>query len=149
MNERTAASRRTGLRPVRNSRWQSSSVDLVQEGFDSEPMSVISANRRRRSTSISSVFLEPALRRDKHACPHAGCPNVYKQLSGLKYHLVHVSNTLCSQYGSLTHFITNRVIPARVHFNCNTYHPLWRGRWRIVRVAFNSTNFQCIFMFQV
>lgn len=26
-----------------------------------------------------------------HPCPHANCPQVYKQLSGLRYHLSHVS----------------------------------------------------------
>ena len=25
-----------------------------------------------------------------HKCPHAGCPKEYKQLSGLRYHLLHV-----------------------------------------------------------
>ncbi|EIN13381.1 hypothetical protein PUNSTDRAFT_129070 [Punctularia strigosozonata HHB-11173 SS5] len=29
-------------------------------------------------------------KRKLHPCPHAGCPNQYKQLSGLRYHLDHV-----------------------------------------------------------
>lgn len=30
-------------------------------------------------------------KRKKHPCPHDGCPNVYRQKSGLRYHLSHVS----------------------------------------------------------
>jgi len=29
--------------------------------------------------------------RKKHPCPHDGCPNIYRQKSGLRYHLSHVS----------------------------------------------------------
>lgn len=31
-----------------------------------------------------------------HRCPHKNCPNQYKQLSGLRYHLSHVRTTPCS-----------------------------------------------------
>ena len=30
-------------------------------------------------------------KRKKHPCPHDGCPNIYRQKSGLRYHLSHVS----------------------------------------------------------
>lgn len=29
--------------------------------------------------------------RKRHPCTHPGCPKVYKQAAGLKYHLAHVS----------------------------------------------------------
>lgn len=29
-------------------------------------------------------------KRKQHKCPHPECPNSYKQLSGLRYHLLHV-----------------------------------------------------------
>lgn len=31
----------------------------------------------------------------QYCCPHQGCPNRYKQLSGLRYHLAHVRFTSC------------------------------------------------------
>lgn len=62
------------------------------------------------STSASPVNEPPpagnsTIRRKVHACPHAGCPNVYKQAAGLKYHLAHVcrfpKTCMCSQRNML------------------------------------------------
>ena len=51
------------------------------------------------TSTVPSTAQPPALetpRKQKrplrtHPCPHANCPQVYKQLSGLRYHLSHVS----------------------------------------------------------
>jgi hypothetical protein len=55
-------------------------------------------------------------KRKKHPCPHDGCPNVYRQKSGLRYHLSHVSlgmicNSPCAEANP------PRVIRARLLFN--------------------------------
>ena len=39
---------------------------------------------------VSADKERPTKKRKLHPCPHDGCLNEYKQLSGLRYHLLHV-----------------------------------------------------------
>ncbi|KAF9786051.1 hypothetical protein BJ322DRAFT_1005044 [Thelephora terrestris] len=52
--------------------------------------------RSKNSSSISggdAVGEDQGTKRKKHPCPHDGCPNIYRQKSGLRYHLSHVSSS--------------------------------------------------------
>lgn len=41
-------------------------------------------------TDAADESVPSGVSRKKHPCPHPGCPKVYKQAAGLKYHLAHV-----------------------------------------------------------
>jgi len=62
----------------------------LDSGSSPEVESAMSA-----STSASPISDQQQLpgiipaKRKVHACPHPGCPNIYKQAAGLKYHLAH------------------------------------------------------------
>jgi len=50
--------------------------------------------RSKNSSSASgnnTIGEDQGTKRKKHPCPHDGCPNIYRQKSGLRYHLSHVS----------------------------------------------------------
>lgn len=64
---------------------------------------------------VDTIDVSAGTKKKTFACPRPGCTNHYKQMSGLRYHLTHVSNTdICLvRYSRLT-FISRAII--------NSYH---------------------------
>lgn len=52
-----------------------------------------SKNSKNSSSALGDETTgeDQGAKRKKHPCPHDGCPNIYRQKSGLRYHLSHVS----------------------------------------------------------
>lgn len=75
-----------------------SSKAHFQQALSSAKFSLLSPVDGSREPSVPRAVELPsniqAIAKQKnkkvHPCPHHNCPNVYKQLSGLRYHLAHV-----------------------------------------------------------
>ncbi len=52
-----------------------------------------------------------------HPCPHVNCPQVYKQLSGLRYHLSHVSRPYLGYKTPSANIPTSRATPINPQYN--------------------------------
>jgi hypothetical protein len=89
-------------------------------------------NRFPASSSLPSVpelstGAKQSILRKMHKCPHEGCLNEYKQKSGLRYHLSHVSIPCCQRQNILTPRF--RDTPLMVQHNCRTSHLRWQRGW--------------------
>ncbi|TFK57621.1 hypothetical protein OE88DRAFT_1651452 [Heliocybe sulcata] len=56
---------------------------------ETNPASAAANSSDSGSTTTVRVSANKTEKRKEHRCPHPSCPNVYKQLSGLRYHLLH------------------------------------------------------------
>ena len=70
--------------------------------------STVPANAHLPSPETSRKQKRPA---KTHPCPHANCPQVYKQLSGLRYHLSHVSRHYLECRALCVNISTSRATP--------------------------------------
>ncbi|KZT23864.1 hypothetical protein NEOLEDRAFT_1095648 [Neolentinus lepideus HHB14362 ss-1] len=59
---------------------------------DETPTSAVATTNS--DSVVAKGSINKSEKRKEHRCPHPSCPNVYKQLSGLRYHLLHVCLSL-------------------------------------------------------
>ncbi len=60
---------------------------------------------------VDTIDVSAGTKKKTFACPRPGCTNHYKQMSGLRYHLTHVSNTdICLVHHSILTFISRVII---------------------------------------
>jgi hypothetical protein len=64
---------------------------LLNQYFQQQKQKQEQAKNSSSASGNDAVGGDQGAKRKKHPCPHDGCPNVYRQKSGLRYHLSHVS----------------------------------------------------------